>query len=348
MKEPKYPDSLKELSELSAYKYALDEAAIVAITDQKGIIIHVNQNFCNISKYSPEELLGQDHRIINSGFHPKEYIRELWVTIANGKIWRGELRNRAKDGSIYWVDTTIVPFLDEKGKPYQYVAIRADITSRKQAEEIIKTSLKEKEMLIKELYHRTKNNMQVISSLLGLKASTTEDPELLQTLNDMINRIQTISLVHEKLYRSKSLSKVDLREYITELVYLLLRSYSPAPDKIKLQLELNSVETEIDMAVPLGLVINEIISNSLKYAFPGEQKGIVSITLSMNEENVVELSIYDNGKGIDVTSPKSNKPTLGTILISSIVEDQLRGEVHKKTNNGTHYQIKFKNSKDDS
>ncbi|MDI1355118.1 MAG: PAS domain-containing protein [bacterium] len=131
----------KSSEEITSYKYALDESAIVAVTDKMGFISYANDNFCKISKYSRKELIGQNHRIVNSGHHSEAIFRNLWVTITNGRIWKGELMNKAKDGTFYWMDTTIVPFLNNEGKPYKYLSIRFDISKRKKAEKLLEHTM---------------------------------------------------------------------------------------------------------------------------------------------------------------------------------------------------------------
>ncbi|HEY9705973.1 MAG TPA: histidine kinase dimerization/phosphoacceptor domain -containing protein, partial [Allocoleopsis sp.] len=204
----------KALQELEWQKFALDQAAIVAISDPDDVITYVNDNFCHISQYSPAELIGKTHLIVNSGYHSKEFFADVWQTISSGKVWQGEIKNKSKYGNYYWVNTTIVPFMDDDGKPFQYLSIRFDITHRKQAEEQIKKSLEEKEVLIKEIHHRVKNNLQIISSLLKLQSRYITDENSLQLLRESQNRVKAMALIHEKLYQSNDLSHINLPEYI--------------------------------------------------------------------------------------------------------------------------------------
>jgi len=223
-----------------------------------------------------------------------------------------------------------------------FIAIFEDITESKISERTIRASLKEKEVLLRELYHRTKNNMQVISSLIGLKSASLNDERMVNILHEMKNRIQTIALVHQKLYQSQNLSRVDLKEYITDLVNLLASSYISEQDKITFTLDLENINVLIDTAVPCGLIINELISNSFKHAFPGDRKGNISVKLKKLEDDAIELVISDNGIGIPEGYNLMEKNTLGMQVFYNIVTEQLMGNVKIESKNGLAFTIHFK------
>jgi len=198
---PNPEDSVRLLEQI---RYALDQAAIVAMTDQRGVITYANDKFCEIAKYSRAELIGQDHRIVNSGYHPKEFIRELWRTIASGTVWRGELRNRAKDGSIYWVDTTIVPLLNPEGKPRQYLAIRSDITGRKLFEQQLadQAALAQLGQLAAVVAHEVRNPLAGVKGTLQVLRSrvATDTPDR-HVIDAMIARLDALNAKVEDILR---------------------------------------------------------------------------------------------------------------------------------------------------
>jgi len=185
-------DSLRSLDEI---RYALDQAAIVAATDHRGLITYVNDKFCEISQYSREELIGQDHRIINSGYHPREFMQDLWRTIASGRVWRGEIRNQAKDGTFYWVDTTIVPFLNGNGKPRQYLAIRYDITTRKNVEAQLseQAALAQIGQLAAVVAHEVRNPLAGLRAGLQIIDRRVSEPRDRSAIAAMIQRIDGLN-----------------------------------------------------------------------------------------------------------------------------------------------------------
>ena len=286
-------------TQLADFKRALDNAAIVAITDVSGRINYVNDTFCTISGYAREELLGQDHRIVNSSYHPKEFIRELWRTIASGRVWHGELRNRAKDGHIYWVDTTIVPFLNERGKPYQYIAIRSDITARKEAEEKLaqQAALARVGQMAAVVAHEVRNPLAGIKGAVQVLMSrrTAGDSEL-PVMRDIVGRIDSLSdLINDlMLYarpRPPRFSHIELRSVISDAVTIVRRD--PAAQSIEILIEgaavSASVDDELIRATLLNLVLNAV------QAMAGH--GRISVTLGQSG-NVAVIQVRDNGPGI--------------------------------------------------
>ena len=251
---------------LEEIRYALDQAAIVATTDQRGIITYVNDKFCEISKYSRDELVGKDHRLINSGYHPKEFIRNLWRTIAQGKIWRGELRNRAKDGSIYWVDTTIVPFLDAEGKPWQYLAIRSDITSRKVAEAQLadQAALAQLGQLAAVVAHEVRNPLAGVRGTLQVfHGRLPHDAADRRIIDAMIERLDAMNAKVEDLLRfsrprTPAIAPVDLGGLVDDVVHSARAASGGACDLRKVAEAAVSAMADAEMlrAVLLNLVLN--------------------------------------------------------------------------------------------
>jgi PAS domain S-box-containing protein len=312
----------QSLKEISDYKYALEESSIVAITDQKGIIRYANDNFCQISKYGRDELIGEDHRIINSGFHPPEFIRDLWVTIASGKIWKGELKNKAKDGTIYWVDTTIVPFLNEHGKPYQYIAIRSDITERKRVKELIIANKElafqseEREKRTSELIdankvleqfayvasHDLQEPLRTVSNYMKvieedyLELLDANAVKYIHSINSATRRMSSLIkslLDFSRLGRNTKIAHSDCGKIIDDVLadlYTVIKG-SNAIIEVSEMPTLNVFEIEIRQ------VFQNLITNAIKFRRENAQPNIK--ISSEKEKNAWKFSVSDNGIGID-------------------------------------------------
>jgi two-component system CheB/CheR fusion protein len=253
--------------ELADIDYALDQSAIVATTDTRGTITYVNDKFCDISKYSREELLGRDHRIINSGYHPKEFIRHLWVTIANGRIWRGEIRNRAKDGSIYWVDTTIVPFLDAQGKPFKYMAIRYEITERKRTEDLLReqAALARLGQMAAVVAHEVKNPIAGIRGALQvISARMAPESRDRSIITDIIARLDALNGVVQDLLvfarpRQVRAEPVDLAALVSRTADLIARD--PVMSGLRVKITGGDALTRAD-GEQLQIVFHNILTNA--------------------------------------------------------------------------------------
>jgi len=218
---------------------------------------------------------------------------------------------------------------------------------RKKTEKFIEASLKEKETLLKEVHHRVKNNLQVISSLLHLQAGKVKDKDVKAILKDSQNRIQSMAMVYNELYQSQSLASINMADYIKKLTGGLIKSYTTSPSRVTARIDPSDVFIDVDMAIPCGLVINELVTNSLKYAFPENGTGQITISIKEGGNQELELVVSDNGVGIPEGINPANTDTLGLKLVTDLVQNQLDGKIELDRTQGTTFRITFHQAKEE-
>ena len=460
------------LQTLENYKKAVDYAGIVSKSDKFGMITYVNQKFSEISGYKEQELIGANHNVVNSGYHNKAFFTNMWKTISSGEIWKGVIKNKKKDGSFYWVESTIVPFF-KNGHVHEFISIRFDITEkiflhqkveeqktfyetilnnipvdvavfnkqhqylfvnpnavhsastrefligkddfdyckhfnknieiaekrrdlfnevtlqRKKAEftekieksegkfayslrrfspvfdannELIyligfgiditekteqsiqiEKSLEEKEALLGEIHHRVKNNLALVLGLIEMQISKTGNESLKHEFHDVQHRISAMALIHEKLYKSNNFAKINLQEYLQDLIKFLNNFYNKGKD-IKIHFDMDEILASTKKAIPIALIVNELITNCCKYAFKDTNHGEIHVTLKKTDEYIT-LSIADNGPGIPDNVDLTKTNSLGFKLLN-IFTKQLKGILEYSNNSGLLVCIKFKNEQE--
>ena len=334
-------ESERNLKRLTA---AVEQSSnTIVITDINGRIEYVNKKFADLTGYNRDEAIGGDPSLLKSGSTSGEQYKDLWTTILTGKVWQGEIKNRKKSGELYWERIKITPVVDENDYITNFIAIKDDITVEKNIAERLEHSLKEKEIIIKEVHHRVKNNLQLVISLLNLQSTAVDDLKLKNQLTISQNRVRSMALIHQHLYRSTDLTKIDMEDYLLGLSSQLLSSYSEQKDHVKISVNAKDVDFSIETAVPFGLLVNEITTNSLKHGFLGRKKGKIEINLKRTGNEEYELNYFDDGIGIPMNIVNGHVVSFGMHLIEMLV-NQLEGTIELLPSAGTNYKINFRGS----
>jgi PAS domain S-box-containing protein len=308
--------------------------------DAEANTIFVNQYMANMLGYTVDEMLGM---------HLFSFMDEDNIEIA-----KNNLENRKKgiqehydfefirkDGERIYTSISASPINDQQGKYVGALALVADVTERRKMEQKIQKSLKEKEMLLKEIHHRVKNNLMIIASLLNIQSRYIKDTESQEIFKESQNRARSMAIIHERLYQSVDLKRIDFGDYVRTLSNELFHAYADDSGRIKLKINLDAIFVDINIAIPLGLIINELITNSLKHAFPKGRGGEITLDFHKKEDSF-ELTVKDNGIGFPEDLDYRSTSSLGLQLVNSLTE-QIDGKVEMDGSNGTCFKITFQN-----
>jgi len=322
---------LKESEELHRMMIETSPDSI-AIIDLKGYVSSANEETFRQTGYSREEIVGKHFTKLKSMrlADIPTYIMLFNDLIRGVSLSSYEMGFNKKDGTLYYCEVRGA-LLRKEGKPFGILVVSKDITKRKEAEMELKASLKEKELLLKEVHHRVKNNMQIISSLLNLQAVQAQDQTLRELLQESKNRVRSMALIHEKLYRSHDLAHINFGEYMKSLVESLFKSVKKRG--VTFSIDSKDAFLEIDQAIPCGLIVNELISNTLKHAFPDGKTGKVCVSFSVSDDGKAALTVKDNGIGLPSDFSSRDSGTLGLQLVNDLAF-QLGGAVTMGNDSG--------------
>jgi PAS domain S-box-containing protein len=318
---------------------------IIWTTDKQMCLTSFNKNYAAdlIKHYDVEAYIGLS--VVSVKVVLTEEYNNYWLkkyeAVLRGEHQYFETKMIDRQNNVVWREIFLNPIFDELGNLVEVAGIGLDITEKKLANEKIRNSLQEKEVLLKEVHHRVKNNLQVISSILNLQSSYVKDQSTLNILKESQDRIKSMAFIHESLYQTKDFSSINFSEYVVNLAQNLLHSYSSIEHEIKLNLDIQNVFLNLDLAIPCGLIINEIVSNALKYAFVDKKEGAeIMIKMHIKGESL-NLEIRDNGVGLPKHIDYRNTESLGLQLVVTLV-DQLNGKIELDCTKGAHYSILFK------
>ncbi|MES2625709.1 MAG: histidine kinase dimerization/phosphoacceptor domain -containing protein [Pseudomonadota bacterium] len=318
----------------------------MVMINKDGLMEMVNTEAEKVFGYSRKEMLGQPVEMLipdkfRSG-HPS--LRQMfYLDPQSRRMGAGrDLYALRKDLSEFPVEIGLNPIETEDGT--LVLSAIVDITDRKQKEQRIEAALKEKDVLLREIHHRVKNNLQIIDSLLNLQAARIVDSNVQEMLRESQNRIRSMALIHQTLYQSNDFAEVDFRLFLQSLVHTLASSHGVDPERIQITVEAEPVTLPIDLAIPCGLAVNELITNALKHAFPKERSGHVVTSLKLDVNGRVLVSVTDDGVGMPANINIATTPTLGLQLVT-LLADQLGGTVDMDTSGNTRFSLNFPRTK---